>query len=334
MPQPFQDLGDIPSAKELLDYAFSHAKKEAAQISDKMPREFKIKRKERTRIEAAGRLAAQRLDKILEDVPKLDEIPPFYRELTDVLVNVSTFKKNLGAVNWGAKTIKIIAGTYARKAQAATEPEEAIKARAAAYGRISSVVKQISKSLDYLRETRNKLAKLPTFETNVVTIVVAGYANVGKSSFVKQISSAKPEVASYPFTTKEIMVGHGKVNETFYQVVDTPGLLDRPLKDRNKIELQAILALKHLASCIIFVVDPTETCGYPLDRQLNLYREIEEEFPDVPTVVALNKTDLFEHSLEKRAETLFPGAYPVSALKNEGMKEVLEAALSKAKRQS
>jgi len=238
-------------------------------------------------------------------------------------------KKNLAALNWAARTIKNMADFYSRIARTAEDSDKAANARKAAYGRISSVVKQISSNLDYLKDARDKLARLPTFEMNVTTLVVAGYANVGKSSFVRQISSAKPEVASYPFTTKEIMVGHGKVEEKFYQVVDTPGLLDRPLKDRNKIELQAILALKHLANCIIFIVDPTETCGYTIEKQLNLYNEIEGEFPEIPKIVAINKMDFIESTQREEAEKLFAGAYRVSALRNEGVREVLEAALSK-----
>ena len=329
MGQPFQDIGVILSSKELLDYMYSNAKKEASRVPEKIPREMRIKRKEETRIRVAGKMATEKLQKILEEVPKVDDIPPFYKELADILLGIPSLKKNLAALNWAAKTINAMAGFYSRIARYAEDFDEAANARKAAYGRISSIVRQISGNLDYLKDARDKLARLPTFEMNVTTLVVAGYANVGKSSFVRQISSAKPEIASYPFTTKEIMVGHGKFGKTFYQVVDTPGLLDRPLKDRNKIELQAILALKHLANCIIFVVDPTETCGYTLEKQLNLYREVEEMFPEIPKIVALNKMDFAEGSQKEEAEKLFAGAIPVSALRNEGTKEVLEATLLK-----
>jgi len=91
------------------------------------------------------------------------------------------------------------------------------------------------------------------------------------------------------------------------QVMDTPGLLDRPLTDRNPIEKQAIIAIKHLARVILFILDPTETCGYPYDYQLRVLAEIRKEFKDIPIVVALNKIDLVKDPsiLEEAKKSLF-----------------------------
>ena len=81
--------------------------------------------------------------------------------------------------------------------------------------------------------------------------------------------------------------------------MDTPGLLDRKLLERNKIELQAIISLKYLAKKIAFIIDPSETCGYPIANQINLYQEICELFPKIPIVVIFNKIDLIsEEKLE------------------------------------
>jgi len=53
---------------------------------------------------------------------------------------------------------------------------------------------QIKKDLNFLKEASAKLRDLPSIETKLVTIVVAGYPNVGKSTFVKQVSTAKPKI--------------------------------------------------------------------------------------------------------------------------------------------
>ena len=79
--------------------------------------------------------------------------------------------------------------------------------RKRAVARLASMVHQIDKDLRFLNEIRNVLRKLPHVE-DAFTIVIAGYPNVGKSSFIRRVSSAEPQVASYPFTTKGIIVGH------------------------------------------------------------------------------------------------------------------------------
>jgi len=46
-------------------------------------------------------------------------------------------------------------------------------------------------------------------------------------------------VQPYAFTTKSLFVGHMDHKYLRWQVIDTPGLLDRPLEERNTIEMQA-----------------------------------------------------------------------------------------------
>ena len=64
------------------------------------------------------------------------------------------------------------------------------------------------------------------------------FPNVGKSSFVNQITRANVEVQPYAFTTKSLYVGHTDYQYLRWQVIDTPGILDKPLEDRNTIEMQ------------------------------------------------------------------------------------------------
>jgi len=123
------------------------------------------------------------------------------------------------------------------------------------------------------------------------TIVIAGYPNVGKSSFIRRVSSAAPEVAAYPFTTKGIIVGHRDLPRERIQFVDTPGILDRPAEERNQIERQALSAMMNVADVVLFILDPSEHCGYPMEVQLHLRDEV-AGMVDVPLVVVTNKSDL------------------------------------------
>ena len=62
------------------------------------------------------------------------------------------------------------------------------------------------------------------------------------------------------------------------QVVDTPGILDHPLEERNTIEMQAITALAHLRAAVLFVMDSSEQCGHTLQEQLELFSNIRPLF--------------------------------------------------------
>lgn len=61
-------------------------------------------------------------------------------------------------------------------------------------------------------------------------------------------------------------------------MVDTPGILDHPLEDRNTIEMQAITALAHLRAAVLYVMDLSEQCGHGLGEQLELFQNIRPLF--------------------------------------------------------
>lgn len=61
-------------------------------------------------------------------------------------------------------------------------------------------------------------------------------------------------------------------------MVDTPGILDHPLEDRNTIEMQAITALAHLRAAVLYVMDLSEQCGHGLTEQLELFRNLRPLF--------------------------------------------------------
>ena len=79
------------------------------------------------------------------------------------------------------------------------------------------------------------------------------------------------EVQPYAFTTKSLYVGHTDYKYLRWQVIDTPGILDHPLEDRNVIEMQAVTALAHLRAAVLYIMDLSEQCQYTLEEQVSVF---------------------------------------------------------------
>lgn len=307
------DLPTVLTAEELLDKALGRAAK--ATVSKGRTREERLRNLAVARIQIAGHTISSTLQRYVRRFPSLDGLPPFYRELVHILVDRDALKKHLGAVDWAAGKADELTRDYARRLGKA-RPADLPKLRRQAVGRLSSVVHQVAGDLEALIRARIALRRLPSIDPEVPTIVVAGYPNVGKSALVRAVSTATPKVAEYPFTSQGVTLGHIDRDDLRYQILDTPGLLDRPMEERNPIERQAVAALAHLADAVVFLLDPTETCGYPLEDQLRLLETLGAAFPDIPILAADNKADL------GRPGT---GRLRISARTGQGLPKLLEA---------
>jgi nucleolar GTP-binding protein len=197
------------------------------------------------------------------------------------------------------------------------DSDTARKLRKQAFARFADVTEGVADDLLAIGEARDALKVLPDIRADEPAIVVAGYPNVGKSSFVNDVTNATNETASYPYTTTGINVGHIERDHIRYQLVDTPGVLDRPSEERNAIESQAVSALEHLADAVLYMVDASGSCGYPLEDQLELLEEVESRF-DVPVLVVCNKSD---ESTDVEAD------HYMSIETGENVEEVLDAAI-------
>src|SRR3990167_2959892 len=154
-----------------------------------------------------------------------------------------------------------------------------------------TLAKKQDATLQYLEQVRQHLSRLPSIDPNTRTLLLCGYPNVGKSSFINKVTRADVEVQPYAFTTKSLFVGHTDFQYLSWQVIDTPGILDHPLEDRNTIEMQSITALAHLRACILYIIDISESCGYSIKAQVDLFNSIKPLFSNKPLIVAINKID-------------------------------------------
>ncbi|HXQ94551.1 MAG TPA: GTPase [Thermoplasmata archaeon] len=182
------------------------------------------------------------------------------------------------------------------------------------YGRTASFVREVDPDLVQLTEVARFLKARPQLDPLAPTVVVAGFPNVGKSSLVERLSSARPKVAEYPFTTLALEVGHADVGFDRLQILDTPGVLDRTGRS-SQAEREAEVAVEHAATLVVFLIDPTESCGYPRPDQERLLARWREELPNIPILVVATKADLGPS----------PGDWlRVSAKTGEGVPELIE----------
>ncbi len=296
MQNPFEDFYRVWDAQELINFAFSKASSKPASLPKILPNIERIKRKEIKRIENSTNVLTEKISKIIKSVPNLDELPEFYRKLSHLLVNNDDLRQSLGRINGILPVIKRLQNEYRRKIGSGENPKQCSNIRMQFFGRCSSIVKKQAGVFIFLEECRIKLQKVPTVNLTLPSVVIAGYPNVGKSTIVGHLSTAKPQISEYPFTTKQIFLGtyYDERGSRYFQVIDTPGILDRPMFKRNNIEKQAILALNTIASLVLFVFDPTAASGYEVVNQISLLKEIEEKFSaglDIPIKIIINKID-------------------------------------------
>ncbi|NMC10684.1 MAG: NOG1 family protein [Methanothrix sp.] len=297
----FEQLPTVPTSQELLDKAFRRASR--AEDNESM-------------VQNAGNIISDNLSNLVRKFPSFERLPPFYREMADIIVGVDAMRISLSRLAWASKQARQITKDCIGKMKR-SRVQDSTQLRKAAFGRFSSVMKSVEKDLVFLNDARNMLRKMPTIDPTLPTVLIAGYPNVGKSSFITQVTGARPEVASYPFTTRGIYVGHFYRGDQKYQVVDTPGLLDRPLEERNEIERQTMAALNHLQGVVLYILDPSDHCGYPLRSQLRLAEDLKSSLK-LPIVVVANKADIL------RYESV-PG---MSTETGQGVNEVLEMLVS------
>lgn len=321
----FGKLGKVETAQTYLDIAFNQAKefgKEQAKTvtGDRYQR---FQRKELGALNKVQVTLVKHLQTIVQSFPAIDQLDPFYRALVNCVIDVPQLKQSLGGVNWAAHRVEDLFREYHGKYKGSRDDVMLLKHKRAFYGRISSVIKKLDKDFIFLDECRKTMKELPTLKTSIPTIVIAGLPNVGKSTLLRALTGSAPAIASYPFTTKQLMLGYRTHNEKKWQFIDTPGLLDRPLTKRNAIEKQAALALQHLAKVVLFVIDPTESCGYPLREQKNLMKEISKTL-QVPVIILLNKADIARADQIAAATEGMQNVALISADKGEGINDVIE----------
>jgi nucleolar GTP-binding protein len=287
----FKQITIVPTASEFIDIILSKTQRKTPTVVHPGYKISRIRTFYSRKVKYTQQNYHDKLTIILGSFPKLEDVHPFYAELMNVLYDRDHYKIALGQLSTARKLIDGVGRDYLKLLKYGDSLYRCKQLKKAALGRMCTIIKRQASSLAYLERVRQHLSRLPSIDPQEKTLILTGHPNVGKSSFMKWVTRADVDVQPYPFTTKSLYIGHMDYRYQRWQVMDTPGILDHSLEERNTIEMQAITALAHLKACIIYILDISEECGNSVTEQVSLFNNIRVLFSNKPVVLVLNKID-------------------------------------------
>ncbi|KAJ5569602.1 Nucleolar GTP-binding protein 1 [Penicillium hispanicum] len=300
MKTTWKDIAPVPTSQEFLDIVLSRTQR---QLPTQIRAGFKISRIRgfyTRKVKYTQETFCEKFQAILDGFPRLQDIHPFHKDLMNTLYDADHFRIALGQVSTAKHLIETVSRDYVRLIKYAQSLFQCKQLKRAGLGRMATICRRLKDPLVYLEQVRQHLGRLPSIDPNTRTLLICGYPNVGKSSFLRSITRADVDVQPYAFTTKSLFVGHFDYKYLRFQAIDTPGILDHPLEEMNTIEMQSITAVAHLRSAILYFMDLSEQCGYSVADQIKLFHSIRPLFANKIVYLVVNKIDV------RRPEDLDP----------------------------
>ncbi|KAL8991556.1 MAG: hypothetical protein Q9177_000056 [Variospora cf. flavescens] len=292
MKTTWKEIQPVPTSQEFLDIVLSRTQR---RLPTQIRSGFKISRIRAfytRKVKYTQETFTEKLSAILEGFPRLQDIHPFHKDLLNTLYDADHFRIALGNLATTKHLIETVSRDYVRLLKYAQSLFQCKQLKRAALGRMATLCRRLKDPLVYLEQVRQHLGRLPSIDPNTRTLLICGYPNVGKSSFLRSVTRADVDVQPYAFTTKSLFVGHFDYKYLRFQAIDTPGILDHPLEEMNTIEMQSITAIAHLRSAILYFMDLSEQCGYSVQAQIQLFQSIKPLFANKLVFVVINKIDI------------------------------------------
>jgi GTP-binding protein len=163
----------------------------------------------------------------------------------------------------------------------------------------------------------------------IADVGVVGFPNAGKSTLIANISNAHPKIAAYPFTTKYPVLGVVGNSGSSFVIADIPGLIQGSSQGKGLGDK----FLRHIerTKILIRLIDMAGSEGRdPIEDYKIINKELTSYSSEVckkPQILAANKMDLEEAAgnLERFKKSIKKKIYPISALKKEGLEELIGA---------
>lgn len=294
----FTKIPTVLRSQEIINKSFLKASKITEPYHPKI--EDKIRKEIIDRISTIESITRSHLLKLVKKFPTIEKLHPFYEDMIDLMFDVDRYKVSLSKAQWAAERVETLSTDVIQRLKKARKVEQLTAMMREYYGRYSSIVNSIDADLKFLSRCRDWIRQIPDIDPEMPTFIIAGMPNVGKSSLLSKLTGNIPKVAPYPFTTQSISIGYMLLGNTKIQIIDTPGILDRPMDERNEMEMKSILSLRDIKGTIIFLFDPSGHSSYTMEQQENLFNEIKSRMRPVMIRVQ-TKSDLTDERTESIA---------------------------------
>ena len=169
---------------------------------------------------------------------------------------------------------------------------------------------------------------------SLADVGLVGFPNAGKSTFLNKVSSAKPKIGNYPFTTLRPHLGTIKGNESSYVIADIPGLIEGA-SDGAGLGIKFLKHISRTGLLLIFAdlfsfenISPTKQVQL-LKNELNSFKD---DLTQKVFWIVCNKIDLvmeedlikIRKSLETELQVSSNEIFFISAATGEGTSELLK----------
>ncbi|XP_057513469.1 uncharacterized protein LOC130795413 isoform X3 [Actinidia eriantha] len=232
-----------------------------------------------------------------ENFPNKKSLHPYERSLIELTLGDGNYEEVLGKVDALRKKVTSVGKEHASLCAKSTSKREAEERLSKGMEKLEEIFGHEGKAVDNLLNiAKQTLRAMPVVDLEIPTLCLVGAPNVGKSSLVRILSTGKPEICNYPFTTRGILMGHIVFNYQNFQVTDTPGLLRRPDDDRNNLEKLTLAVLSYLPTAVLYVHDLSGECGTSPSNQFFIYKEVRKRFSNHLWLDVVSKCDLLQES--------------------------------------
>lgn len=154
---------------------------------------------------------------------------------------------------------------------------------------------------------------------------LVGFPNAGKSTLLSSLSSARPKIANYPFTTMEPSLGivSYRDNKSFV-MADIPGIIEGASEGKG-LGLRFLRHIERNSLLLFMVPGDTDDIKHDYEVLLNELRKFNPELTDKHRVLAITKCDLLDDELIGMLRETLPDDLPVvfiSAVSGLGLDEL------------